>query len=249
LGSTQEASGEASRLLIAPLVLFLMIIRRWRQRLGIYTRQTIAAATLVPVVVMVIAPGSTLVVATATLTVLGDTIFFMKLSDNPTIVGIVGVLFVEDAVATTLTFIAFGMVPAALLMIRLHREDSSLLALGIFGLRLWGKRLWQVVHEEPPLLGLGASVGNLEEPDNEIQLIIHGQLLPHLDVGDARGEHGDDLLIGDQGNLVPHLAEVLDVLTKRLALVLTHRLKIILGGGVLIRGHEVGDELAAQVLP
>jgi hypothetical protein len=46
-------------------------------------------------------------VATATPTALGDTIFFMKLSDNPTIVGIVGVLFVEDAVATTLTFITF----------------------------------------------------------------------------------------------------------------------------------------------
>jgi hypothetical protein len=30
LGSTQEASGEASRLLIAPLVLFLMIIHWWR---------------------------------------------------------------------------------------------------------------------------------------------------------------------------------------------------------------------------
>jgi hypothetical protein len=36
---------------------------------------------------------------------------------------------------------------------------------------------------------------------------------------------------------------------KRLAVVLTHRLKVILGGGVLVRGHEVGDELTAQVLP
>jgi hypothetical protein len=32
LGSTQEASGKASQLLIAPLVLFPMIIRRRRQR-------------------------------------------------------------------------------------------------------------------------------------------------------------------------------------------------------------------------
>jgi hypothetical protein len=31
LGSTQEASGKASWLLIAPLVLFSMIIHRWRQ--------------------------------------------------------------------------------------------------------------------------------------------------------------------------------------------------------------------------
>jgi hypothetical protein len=28
-----------------------------------------------------------------------------------------------------------------------------------------------------------------------------------------------------------------------------HHLKIILGGGALVRGHEVGDELMAQVLP
>jgi hypothetical protein len=180
---------------------------------------------------------------------LGDTIFLMKLPDNPTIIGIVGVLFVEDAVASTPTFITLGVVPAALLMIRLRREDCSLLVLGVLRLRLWGKRLRQVVHEEPPLLGLGASVGNLEEPDNRSQLIIHGQLLSHLDVGDARGECGDELLVGDPRNLVPHLAEALDVLTKRLALVLTHRLEIILGGGALIRGHEVGDELTAQVLP
>jgi hypothetical protein len=38
-------------------------------------------------------------------------------------------------------------------------------------------------------------------------------------------------------------------LTKHLALILTHHLKIILGGGTLIRGHEVGNELTAQVLP
>jgi hypothetical protein len=119
----------------------------------------------------------------------------------------------------------------------------------ILGLRLWGKHLRQVVHEEPPLLGLGASIGDLEEPDNGSQLIIHGQLFLHLDVGDARGEFGDNLLIGDPGNLVPHLAEALDVLAKRFALVLTHRLEIILGGGALIHRDEVGDELTAQVLP
>jgi hypothetical protein len=176
LSSTQEASGEGKRHLIAPLVLFPMIIRRWRQRqwLGICTRQTIAAATLVTVVVTAIAPGSTLAVATATPTALGDAIFFMKLSDNPTIVGIVGVLFVEDAVAATSTFIALGAVPAVLLMLRLRREDSSLLALGVLGLPLWGKHLRQVVHEEPPLLSLGAPVGDLEEPDDGSHLIIHG---------------------------------------------------------------------------
>jgi hypothetical protein len=46
----------------------------------------------------------------------------VKLPDNPIIIGIVGVLLVEDAVAMTPTFIALEAVPAALLMIRLRRE-------------------------------------------------------------------------------------------------------------------------------
>jgi hypothetical protein len=231
--------------LIAPLVLLPTIVCWWgqRQRLGIGSRQTLTAATFLAVIVAAIAPGSTLAVATATPAALRDTIFFMKLSDNPTIVGIVGVLLVENAVAVTTTFVTFGAVPAALLMIWFRREDSGLLSLGVIGLRLWGKRLRQVMHEEPPLLGLGAAVGDLEEPDDGSQLIIHGQLLPHLDVGDARGERGDDLLVRDPGDLVPHLAKALDILTKHLALVLTHRLKIILGSGALVRGHEVGNEL------
>jgi hypothetical protein len=122
LSPTQKASGESSRLLIAPLVLFPMIIHQWRQRqrLEICTRQTIAAATFVSVVVAAIALGSTLAVATATPTALGDTIFFMKLLDNPTIVSIVGVLFVEDAVAAMSTFIALRAVPAVLLILMLH---------------------------------------------------------------------------------------------------------------------------------
>jgi hypothetical protein len=41
----------------------------------------------------------------------------------------------------------------------------------------------------------------------------------------------------------------LDVLAKRFALVMTHRLEIIVGGGALIHRHEVGDKLMAQILP
>jgi hypothetical protein len=41
----------------------------------------------------------------------------------------------------------------------------------------------------------------------------------------------------------------LDVLAKCFTLVLTHHLEIILGGGALVYGHEVGDKLTAQVLP
>jgi hypothetical protein len=119
--------------------------RGQRQRLGIGSRQNLAAATFLAVVVAAIAPGSTLAVAAATPTALGDTIFFMKLLDKPTIVGIVGVLLVENAVAATSTLVAFGAVPTALLMIWLCREDSSLLSLGVLGLWLWGRRLRQVM--------------------------------------------------------------------------------------------------------
>jgi hypothetical protein len=180
---------------------------------------------------------------------LGDSILFMEFVDYPTIAGIVGVLLVEDAVAMSSTFLTLGVVPTALPMIRLCHEGSSLLMLGVFGLGLWGKRLRQVVHKEPPLLGLGASVGDHKEPDHRSQLIVHGQLFLHLDVGDARGECRDNLLIGDPRDLVPHPAEALDVLAKHFTLVLTHCLEIVLRGEALICGHEVSDELAAQILP
>jgi hypothetical protein len=98
----------------------------------------------------------------------------MKLLDYPTIISIVSILLVEDAVAMATTLITIGVVPVALFVIRLCREDNSLLTLGVLGLRLWGKHLRQVVHEEPPLLGLGASVDDFEEPDDGGQLIIHG---------------------------------------------------------------------------
>jgi hypothetical protein len=98
-------------------------------------------ATLISVVVAAIAPGSTLAVAAAAPTALGDTIFFMKLVNNPTIVGIVGVLFMENAVAATSALVALRAVPAALLMLGFRREDGSFLALGVLGLQLWGKRL------------------------------------------------------------------------------------------------------------
>jgi hypothetical protein len=143
MSSTQEASGEVPRLLIAPLVLLPMIVCWWRQRqrLGIGSRQTLMAATFLAFVVTVVAPGSTLAVAVATPAALGDTVFFMKLSDKPTIVDIVGVLLVENAVAATSSLVAFRAVPAALLMIWLRREGSGLLSLGVLGLRLWGRRL------------------------------------------------------------------------------------------------------------
>jgi hypothetical protein len=124
------------------------------------------AATFVQVIVVAVAPRSTLAIATATPTELGDSILFMKFSDYPTIVSIVGVLLVEDAVAATPTLITLREVPAVLFMIKLRREGNSLLTLRVLGLGLWGKRLRQIVHKEPPLLGLGAPVSDLEEHDD-----------------------------------------------------------------------------------
>jgi hypothetical protein len=188
--------------------------------------------TLIPVVVAVVALGDASAIALATPTTLGDSIFLVELSDDPAIISIVGVVLVEDAVAMSSTLITLRVLPTTVLLVKLHREDSSLLALGVLWLRLWERRLRQIVHEDPPLLGLGAPINNLEEPDHGGQLVIHGQLFLHLDVGEARGECGDDLLVGDPGNLVPHLAETLDVLSKCLTLVLTHHLEVILRFGV-----------------
>jgi hypothetical protein len=56
----------------------------------------------------------------------------MEFSDNPTIISIVGVRLVEDAVAASSTLITLGAVPATLLVVRLYRKGSSLLALGVF---------------------------------------------------------------------------------------------------------------------
>jgi hypothetical protein len=56
----------------------------------------------------------------------------MEFLDYPTIISIVGVLLVEDEVAASSTLITLRAVPATLLMIRLHREGSSLLMLGVF---------------------------------------------------------------------------------------------------------------------
>jgi hypothetical protein len=77
----------------------------------------------------------------ATPTMLGDSILFMEFSDYPTIVSIVGVLLVKDAVAAASTLITLGAVPTVLFMIRLRREGSSLLTLRVLGLGLWGKHL------------------------------------------------------------------------------------------------------------
>jgi hypothetical protein len=70
----------------------------------------------------------------------------MKLPNDPTIISIVGVTLVEDAVSVSHALVALGVVSTAVLLLGLHREDSSLLALGVLRLGLRQRCLWQIVH-------------------------------------------------------------------------------------------------------
>jgi hypothetical protein len=65
----------------------------------------------------------------------------MKLPDNPTIIGIVGVVIVEDAITVSSALVPLGVVSTAVLLLRLRHEDSSLLALGFLWLGLRQRRL------------------------------------------------------------------------------------------------------------
>jgi hypothetical protein len=87
--------------------------------------------TLVLIVVAVVASGAASVVAPATPVALGDSVFFMELLNAPTIISIVGVTLVEDAVAASSTLVTLGAVSAMLLLVGLRREGSCLIALGI----------------------------------------------------------------------------------------------------------------------
>jgi hypothetical protein len=94
----------------------------------------------------------------------------MELPDDPTIISIVGVTLVEDAVTASSALVTLGAVPMMVLLVGLRHEDSSLLALGVLRLGLWKRRLRQIVREEPPFFGPRAPIGYLEEPDHEVSL-------------------------------------------------------------------------------
>ena len=78
---------------------------------------------------------------------------------------------------------------------------------------------------------------------------MHGQLLAHLHISDARGESGDNLGVGDAWDLVADLAEALDVLTQGLTGALAHSAEVVPGAGSLVRPLEVDNELLAQLAP
>ena len=69
-----------------------------------------------------------------------------------------------------------------------------------------------VVGEETAFLGLGALVGHLEKLDDGRELIVDAEFLTHADVRDAPGQGGDDVCVGDAGDLIVDLTKALDEL-------------------------------------
>jgi hypothetical protein len=176
----------------------------------------------------------------------------MKLFEFVAVFSVMGVLLVKYAV-WMIVLASLGAILAAVFLLRLYHEDGRLLALGLLGLVLgWsggGSRFRCVLDEQTSLLSLGAPIGDLEEPDRRGQIIVDGELLPHPDVSDARRESGDDFLIGDLGDPVVDWAEALDERAQSLARALANSLEVVLRSGALVGGHEVGDELLAEILP
>jgi hypothetical protein len=81
-----------------------------------------------------------------------NSIILMKLPDNTKIIGIVGVMLVEDVVTALSALVALRAVSAGVLLLGLHREDSSLLALGVLRLGLRQAPLADCARRASPLL-------------------------------------------------------------------------------------------------
>jgi hypothetical protein len=200
--------------------------RQWK-RLGVHARRILRLVALVTVVVVVPTTSAAAAIATVAPAVFHHAVLLVELPDDPTVIRVMREPLVEDTVSAAAALVALRAIVTMVLLVRLHREDSSILALGVLWLGLWRCHLWCTMNEQPSLLGLGALVNELEKPDHGGQLIIHAELFFHLDVEHARGEDRDDFLIGDPRDLVAHLTEALDVLPKRFALVLAHNFEVI----------------------
>jgi hypothetical protein len=88
-----------------------------------------------------VASGAAMVVAAAAPMALCNSILLMKPPDDPTIISIVGVALVEDAVTTSSALVTLRAVSAAVLPFGLRHEDNNLLALGVIRLGLRQRRL------------------------------------------------------------------------------------------------------------
>ena len=140
-------------------------------------------------------------------------------------------------------------------MLGLRGKDNLRVALGgrpcrvLRGRGLLPLQVRVVVGGETAFLGLGALVGHLEKLDDGRELIMDAELLAHADVRDAPGEGGDDVCVGDAGDLIPDLTKALDELAQRLSWGLAYRLQVILGEGTLVGASEVGDESVTEGPP
>jgi hypothetical protein len=106
----------------------------------------------------------------------------------------------------------------AVLMLRFCREDGRFLTFVVLGLgpghKSGGSGILDA-DEQTSLLGLGEPIGDLEQLDRGVEVIlVDGELLLHSHIGDASGEGPNDLLVGNLGNLAANLAETLDVLAE-----------------------------------
>jgi hypothetical protein len=137
-------------------------MRRWQKRLGIYTWRILPPGALIMIVVMVSTTSTTVAVAATAPTALGHTTLLAKLPGCPIVIGVMCVPLVEDAVSTTVASVTLGAVVVAMLLLRLHHEDGSLLALGVLGLDLGQHRYWGTVDEHTSFLSLGTPIYDLE---------------------------------------------------------------------------------------
>jgi hypothetical protein len=111
-----------------------------------HPRRIVTPVAFVAIVFALITSGAATAITAVAPTVLCHAILLMKLPNDPTIISIVGVTLVEDAVSVSHALVALGVVSTEVLLLGLHREDSSLLALGVLRLGLRQRCLWQIVH-------------------------------------------------------------------------------------------------------
>ena len=220
---TEDAGQPLLGLLVAPSVFSLIegLIDALPGALRNVSLGLLAGYASVPAATMAAASAATAAVALLGLLVdplgaaLAHLLYFMA------VLGVMGVAVAEDAVGMVVTTAGAGVVGATalttlvMLLVRLDDEHRGWLALDV--LLLCGRDVGllgpEVVGEQPAILGLGALVHELEELDYGVKGVMDGELLAHHHIGDAHREGGDDLRVGDAGDIVADLAEALDALT------------------------------------
>jgi hypothetical protein len=216
LGPAEDTSNVPVRLLVAPKILFSEVVVGLRGRLWLLSVR-LRGRLLVTFLPIVLTTAAYVATATTSPSSIAATIptppgavkLLMELLELVAIFSVVGVLLVEHAV-WMVVLAPLGAILTMVLVLWFRREYGSFLTLVLLGFVLsWrssASRFRCIVNEQMSLLSLGASVGDLEEPDRRVQIVVDGELLSHPDVGDTRGESGDDFLVRDPGDPVADLA-------------------------------------------